>query len=284
MTACLLSVAAGGPGCSYDWSFTPPSDGGRAEASLEASAETGGDAHGDASLDATSDADAGSAYRATVLADHPVLYWRLGESGGSTAKDEVAEAGSASYGGSVTLGQKGALFDDPNTAVELDGLSGCINAGDVASFDGKKSFSLEAWVKPSVVDADYRRVFLRENGDGSEAYELIVHETYFVVERYVDGGLASIGKDSVTTKLYTHVVATYDGKGLALYANGVSSATKADSRSMGTLTSALYVGCRGSTSNTFLKGELDEVAVYDYALLPEQVLHHYDVGSGTGDP
>jgi len=51
-------------------------------------------------------------YRAGVLADNPVGYWRLGETGGTTAADQTANNDSGTYLNGITLGAAGALVGD----------------------------------------------------------------------------------------------------------------------------------------------------------------------------
>ena len=77
---------------------------------------TPGDAPADASADSPADAPS-SVYRAAVLADSPLAYWRLGETSGTVAHDETGNGHDGTYVGGVTLGQPGALTGDANTAV-----------------------------------------------------------------------------------------------------------------------------------------------------------------------
>jgi hypothetical protein len=59
-------------------------------------------------------------YRSTVLADNPVLYWRLGEApGATTAADSSPNNRPGTYSGSPTLGVPGLIVNDPNTAATL---------------------------------------------------------------------------------------------------------------------------------------------------------------------
>jgi hypothetical protein len=63
-----------------------------------------------------------SKYRAEVLADAPLLYWRLGDTVGSSAASEVAAdggVGAGTYLGTVKLGQPGAIAGDPDLAVDF---------------------------------------------------------------------------------------------------------------------------------------------------------------------
>ena len=60
-------------------------------------------------------------YRDEVLADGPVGYWRLGESGGTTAASETG-TNPGIYMNGVTLGRPGAITGDPSSAAGLDGI------------------------------------------------------------------------------------------------------------------------------------------------------------------
>ena len=85
-----------------------------------------------------------SPYSAAVLADNPVSYWRLGDSG-DPGLDEVGGR-NLTYEGSPIPGQPGAIAGDPNTAT---GFSGDRSALSLAPDAGLQSqtFSIEAWAK-----------------------------------------------------------------------------------------------------------------------------------------
>src|SRR4051812_48718243 len=71
-------------------------------------------------------ADSASDYRAAVLADNPVSYWRLDETGGTTASDQQG-ANPGTIQGAVTLNQPGAMTGE--AAMSFDGLYGLIDFG-----------------------------------------------------------------------------------------------------------------------------------------------------------
>jgi hypothetical protein len=75
-----------------------------------------------------------TSYQALVLSESPGAYWRLGESTGTTAVDETGTS-DGTYAGGHTLAVPGALADDPNTAVDVDGSSGRISAPSVPALD-----------------------------------------------------------------------------------------------------------------------------------------------------
>ena len=81
-------------------------------------------------------------YAATVSSTPGLLaYWRLGESSGTTAVDELG-AHNGTYVGGHTLGVPGALQGDANTAVGLDGSSGQVQ---LPSLGTASNWTVEGW-------------------------------------------------------------------------------------------------------------------------------------------
>ncbi|GAC1529789.1 MAG: hypothetical protein NVS3B10_26210 [Polyangiales bacterium] len=109
---------------------------------------------------------------------------------------------------------------------------------------------------------------------------------------YVQNG--DVGYERIVTSLHAtartpatafigdwkHVVATYDGALLHLYVDGALRATDNDARASSLAGVPLFVACGDAFHDTVIKGDLDEVAVYDKALSPERVLIHLQTGRG----
>ena len=89
-----------------------------------------------------------------MLADHPISYWRLDETSGTTATD-FQHANTGAYVGSPTLGQPGALSGDPDTAVAFNGTSQYVSVPYSASLN-PATFSVEVWAKPTGGAGTYR--------------------------------------------------------------------------------------------------------------------------------
>src|SRR5262252_10704946 len=66
-------------------------------------------------------AKASDQYSSVVLAKGPVAYWRLGEASGPTAADASCNSYDGTYLGNPTFGQPGAIVNDPDTAIGLNG-------------------------------------------------------------------------------------------------------------------------------------------------------------------
>jgi hypothetical protein len=254
-----------------------------------------------------------SAYAAEVLKLGPVGYWRLGEPKGTTAFDSSGHKRNGIYLGNPAFHQLGALHNDPDRAVRLDGKS-YVEIRNSAAFSlGPKGMTVEAWMRPDVLD------FPGQHGKGDDPY---VHwlgkgETNqfewgfrFYSRNLPDGkrssrpnrisayiwnadggeGAGAYFEEPLTAGKWIYVVAVYEpvtkpNAGVLIYRDGV---LKKGPPSKGTLyntynikpkrgTAPLRLGTRDLGS--FLVGGLDEVAIYPRVLAPAEIEHHYVLGT-----
>ena len=215
-------------------------------------------------------------YAAEVLADGPVLYWRLDETAGITAMDASGHNHHGTYNGTLQFGQPGAIVGDTDTAVSFEG--GAIDAGGIFDFAGTEPYTLEAWIRPTTIDTVYRHVFNKDStdGNGRQQYGMFVRSSSGLgFERFVDSTGFNIVTGSPPLNVYTHVVGTYDGTKLQLFVNALSVGTVNDSRSAASKDAPFFVGTKYIDVGAFV-GDIDEVAVYDKALSAERVQAHYD--------
>jgi hypothetical protein len=251
-----------------------PPDAGR---DVEPPAETGVDAGGDVL--------SGPPYVLAVLADDPVAYWRLGESGGTSAADESGHGNDATYVGGVTLGVPGAIAGDPDTAAGFDGSSAFVDAGDRFVFGGTQPFSLEAWVSPASVGS-YTGVAGRNDataGPPSEGYLLFVgpNDGALGFQRIDASNLTTVSTTGTPAAgTWAHVVATFDGVDMSVYFNGELQGTQTGSFTIAGAMSDFVVGAEAGGTGNFFSGSIDEPAVYDHALTADRVKAHYLVGRG----
>src|ERR1700737_3273803 len=86
---------------------------------------------------------AAKTYDATVIADHPVAYWKMDEAAGSTMADASGNANNGRYVGIYTLGQPGAMTGG---AVAFDGQSGAASVLNSTSLQ-VNTVTIGAWFK-----------------------------------------------------------------------------------------------------------------------------------------
>lgn len=235
--------------------------------------------------DATPDVDGASppasAYRAAVLADGPIAYYRFEETAGNEAANEVAQDGGIPSATmlNVTLGRAGAILTDPGArAVELTG-TGRVTVDDPRfTFSGMAPFTLEAWVQPSSLDNTPRRLFSHEIGSPPQGYLVAFYVNLAEFRRATDAGYvqATLYDASIAPARWTYVVATYDGRAQRLYFDAKLVALSAGpTNALGAVDTPLATGAIGSTGASTLVGLLDEVAVYDKALTTAQIEAHF---------
>ena len=117
-----------------------PADGAVGEAAPDAAVDSAGQ-HG-RPVDSPPEGPT-SVYRAAVLSDTPLAYWRLGEASGTVAHDETGNGHDGRTPGRRQLGVAGALTGNPDTALHLDGTSCVVDVGEDFDFAGQAPFTLE---------------------------------------------------------------------------------------------------------------------------------------------
>ena len=159
---------------------------------------------------------AAATYRATVLADTPRGYWRLGETSGTAAADEMATS-SGIYTGGVTLAQAGAISGDANTAARLDGVNDTVRIPNAAALNSTTALTLEAFVRPGTLPASTATVMRKDL-----QYLLRITSAGGVIFRLWKGGENELTTPAGTlpANSWSHVAATYDGTTMRIYVGG----------------------------------------------------------------
>ena len=88
-------------------------------------------------------------YPTEVAANSPVAYWRLGETSGTVAADEIG-SNDGDYLGGYTLGQTGALVGDSDVAANFNGSTGRVEVTPLP-MSVTDEWTIEAWVKPDTL-------------------------------------------------------------------------------------------------------------------------------------
>ncbi len=221
-------------------------------------------------------------YRAAVLADHPLAYWRMADLG-ATAHDEMGSF-DGTYAGTCQPGVAGALAGDPDPAVAFDGTSCCVTIGDVLSFTGTAPFSLEAWVQHvNNAGEPFQMIVSRESRSSGpiDGYALVDGRdapSGLYAERAIAATNDLTAHDPFPDATYVHVVSAYDGAMLRLYTNGALVQTAPDARAMPTFSAITRLGCQPDMTGQYFTGTIDEVAIYDQALDPARIALHHDIG------
>jgi hypothetical protein len=226
-------------------------------------------------------------YSGAILADTPNIYYRLGESSGTTASDSSGNGHNAAYAASgVTLGVPGAIVNDGNTAITLDGTAGYVQEVSGAGVPtGFANRSVEAWFKTSTA-ADMPIVSYGTPGTANQYFGVYVNGTAIEVQTGAGTIITFPGTAALNNGAWHHLVVTYDSGApsgnLKVYIDGANFGTQTPALFGTTLDAAgLEVGKDDKASPAFFNGSLDEVAVYATVLATYQVSNHYKAGTGT---
>jgi RHS repeat-associated protein len=217
-------------------------------------------------------------YAGNVSADKPVAYWRLDEASGSAANDRSGLNNTGTYSATgVTRGQPGALATDGDTAVAFDGSSGSLMVPASSSLNIAGPMTIEGWVRKT---SQTTGPLMEYNNGASVGVSFWSWPTWDVADaNFIDTSgtshaVISAGGQFVVGQWY-YLAATYDGAYGTLYING-SQVARTYLGSFTPQTSyAFYVANRPS-SNTYLGGLVDDVAIYPRALTAARILSHYN--------
>ncbi|HEY2368224.1 MAG TPA: LamG domain-containing protein [Polyangiaceae bacterium] len=272
----LLLLAALG-GCALVVDLDGLQSGGSPDASTDAGdagiAIDAGDASSDASIDV-------GTYRDEVNLDTPSSWWRLGETSAlQIAKDENNFAPGQYSDAGVTFGVQGALANDGNTAITLDGNTGAvIMPGADYVLDGLPAFTIEIWVSPAAAIAATQRLVSHRTSSNADGWVLYLDSMLPTFQELASGtALANLtaGK-ALDAGKYTHVVVTGDGSTLTMYIDGQPSGNQVTQASVPTTVApGLVLGSSSGVAQEFFKGKLDEAAIYIKCLSAQRVLAHY---------
>lgn len=256
---------------------------GCAKFSGEEGADAGASADGGAGdggmvVDASTDGDvvAPTGYAREVLADKPLLYWRLGELSG-----EFADLGKHGYAARPVQGvERGepSLLDDDNPSVRLGpGSSVESLSADTPElrFGGDASFTIECWVKIAAVGTAQDLVVRGTSNIGIGLYLQPTGEVT-VSRGNASQGVGHGGGALSQGKVY-HLAATFDGSALRLYVDGKnggpSDLTKTSIVMPDNTNYGVTLG-RVADGPPSADAWIDEVAIYGKALSPERITAH----------
>ena len=241
-----------------------------------------------ATLTGTNDAADGANYPATVLADAPAHYWRLGES--STAVPALDETGNSdgTYGTGVTLPATGLIANNANTAAGFDGtdVNGYVHTN-VTSLN-PAAFTVEAWANANSIGNTGRRIVVKDEVGITGAWLLWFNQGKLRFQVRNAANTAWVFAEAPVTPATGstfHAVGVFDGTDVILYLDGVEVArTPLGSSSANVNALQITIGADSDTDGFkahLFDGTIDEVAVYETALSATQIQAHTDAATAV---
>jgi hypothetical protein len=211
-----------------------------------------------------------------------LAYWKFDEGRGTTANN-AGNQGSALNG---TLTNMAAVVTTDsgwtnsgkfNKAIKLDGSNDYVLVGNQTAIQTFNTLTISGWIKADTF----------ATGDLNVIYYKDTSGFYFGVNdnklRFRSSDLTSDLTETTTnlsTGVWTHVAATYDGATVKLYVNGREEVSEAATGTISENTINATIGAFGTSSN-FFDGTIDELKLYDSALTAQQIQLDYNQSKGV---
>ena len=148
-----------------------------------------------------------------AAAPTPVAAYSFDAGSGSTLADLSGNGNAGAISGATwTTGKNGQ-------ALNFDGVNDWVTVADAATLDLKTGMTLEAWVRPTRGDGNWRTVVFKESSTGT-VYSLYSNERNNRPIGQVNiGGERSVLASTLPLNTWTHLAVTFNGSKLRLYAN-----------------------------------------------------------------
>jgi len=193
---------------------------------------------------------------------------------GFSDDDLTPQGGAARYVPGV-VGQALAIGDQGGDPLWL-------NAPDSEDVDLPATYTIEAWIYPTVLDETWQRLVLRWEGGFSYHFALRLFNGQWTVSLFHQeefGGQPNANGGIVVPNEWQHIAGVADGSMLRVYLNGQEvDAVPYD----GTITrgTGVGLGLGDMTNGNGLRynGYVDELAIWNIPLTAEEILSHYEAG------
>lgn len=214
-------------------------------------------------------------YEDLVRSDVPVGYWRLGDPGRLLAADSTGHGLDGTYEAGVT-GIPGAIAGDADEAAHFGGTGVVVPAYAALNLAGP--VTVEAWARSSG-PGSFGYLVAKSDFHGTLGYALYTGGSA-TLRFFVGMGGSRITPDTGFgwDGAWHHVVGVYDGVSVSLYVDKVLIASAPASGPISDSTGRGLTFGRYNDGGFAFAGDLDEVAVYDYALSEDQIHAHYNKG------
>jgi len=248
-------------------------------------------------------------YMNMVLQDAPLAYWRLGEMTAPKAGNVstplfggVGAGADATYAGGVLRAAPGLVRHDPNGSAHFDGVDDVVNLSSNAMFTSAHDVrSVELWFEPDRMTG--RQILYEEGGstnglnvylDGGQLYAGawagVSSSTTFTWQSWLNAPVIDDDRPHQVVLVYDNETSQDAFRGLIGYLDGEAFGTLAaasipgvfgqlpahtDGGALAGLVATTRFHDFATGGSSFFAGRLDEVAIYGYALSPDEVFAHF---------
>ncbi len=233
-----------------------------------------------------------SDYEAYIASLVPWAYWRLGEAAGASTAMDYAGGYHATNGvNNPVFGVEGAIVNDPNMAASFNGAPygsatfGLIEAPDLGMVNTSE-ITMLAWVKRNGDQVAYSPIIFNRAGTGSITGLNFMAGNTLGYHWNDNSALWSYSSGLVVEDGVWNLVALTVTPTEAVFYLGnsqgeLSSVVNTFTHTTTTLSTVFTIGgLRNGLADRQYKGDIDEPAVFNYALSAEEISTIYELGRG----
>jgi glucose/arabinose dehydrogenase len=208
----------------------------------------------------------------------PVAAYAFNEGSGATAADASGNGNGGTLSGAAWTGT--GKFGG---ALSFDGVNDWVTVNDTPSLDLTNGMTVEAWVQPRVLKGSWRAVTVKEGAAVVYGLHANAAANRPAGRVLVNGASYDARGTPLPANTWSHLAATYDGAVLRLYVNGSEVGTRAVSGSVAASAGALRIGGNSLAAEWF-GGVIDEVRIYNRALVPTEIQNDMNTPIGSVPP
>ena len=194
-----------------------------------------------------------------------ILYFSFDEVKG----DKVTDKSENNHTGTLQGDAKGTEEGKYNNAISFDGAGDLVRVEYDKTLDLTGSFTVMAWMYPTLVDGQFRWVIDKSNTNADLNYLLGIssnNQARFITRKLTNDVFGPV----VSPKKWYHIAGVQDenSKKIILYLDGAAVASKPLAGEKTVNNAYLSIGCRkdAGNPNQFFGGIIDEVAMFTRAL------------------
>jgi gliding motility-associated-like protein len=159
----------------------------------------------------------------------------------------------------------------PNNGLNFDGVNDYVQAGAPLPLTSSGNFTIEAWVKPSVIDANYRGFFGKQGSLGRAPSIWVGPSGSLHTDAYNASNTSDrydlLVNNFFEVNTWTHVAYVRSGNTFIVYKNGVQVTTRTAPANVFLPNESFDIG----RVDNYLNGTLDEVRVWNTARTAQQI-------------
>ena len=233
-----------------------------------------------------------SGYPKAVLDAKPLVYWRMGIEHGLLVPDESGHDNDLLLQGQGhQLGVGGALRSDDDGAIRFDGVASfaMATAPRALDFVAGAPFTFECWARRETGGQSYfQHILSNTSGNPGERDGFMLYllpepggqdAARSAFEYDSPGNETGLWGTLPPASAWAYYVVAYDGSALSLYVNATLDDSAMPSATPAARSGPFTVGRASNPSETFFKGALDEIAIYDHAISAKEIVRHFELAA-----